>query len=269
VWSTNELGVTPDIPAPIQLIAGSDLRSIVATEQGILLGEAGEGQSKIWVLADPDVIENHGLAHAANAAFAVALINKLRGKGGSVVFDETVHGYTARPPSPLRLLFTFPYVLGTVQGLLAIGLLLWATMGRFGQPEPMPPALDAGKRGLIRNVAELLGFAGHHEIVVQRYVQEAVRDTARQLHAPPALGEGQFVPWLSRVGALRGAELDCAVILGRMDEIRAGGVLKAKRAGEAAALMSVARDIYRWRRGIIDGDTGDKVARGRHPRRDS
>src|SRR5215470_3062169 len=49
VWSTNELGVTPDIPAPIQLIAGSDLRPIVATEQGILLGEAGEGQSKIWI----------------------------------------------------------------------------------------------------------------------------------------------------------------------------------------------------------------------------
>jgi hypothetical protein len=200
----------------------------------------------------------------------MALINKLRGKSGAVVFDETIHGYgyVAPPASPLKLLFTFPYVLATAQGLLAIGLLLWATVGRFGKAEPVPPALGAGKRGLILNVAELLGFAGHHEVVVQRYVQEALRDAARQLHAPPALAEGKLIPWLSRVGALRGVELDCAAIVGRMDEIRAKGAMKAKGSGEAGALMSVARDIYRWRRGIIDGDPGDQIARGSHPRRD-
>jgi len=270
VGKQNELGVTPEIAAPVQLITGEDIRPIVGTDRGALVAALQHGSDRLWILADPDVIENHGLTRGANAAFAVALINRLRGESGAVVFDETVHGYgyVAPPASPLKLLFTFPYVLATAQGLLAIGLLLWATVGRFGKAEPVPPALDAGKRGLIRNVAELLGFAGHHEVVVQRYVQEALRDAARQLHAPPALAEGKLIPWLSRVGALRGVELDCAAIVGRMDEMRAKGAMKAKGSGEAGALMSVARDIYRWRRGIIDGDPGDQIARGSHPRRD-
>ena len=270
VWKHNELGVTPEIAAPIQLIAANGMWPIVGTDRGALVGEFQRGRHLLWVLADPDVIENHGLTKGANAAFAVALINKLRGDSGTVVFDETVHGYgyVAPPASPLKLLFTFPYVLATAQGLLAIGLLLWATVGRFGKAEPVPPALDAGKRGLILNVAELLGFAGHHEIVVQRYVQEALRDAGRQLHAPPALAEGKLIPWLSRVGTLRGVELDCAAIVGRMDEIRAKGAMRAKGSAEAGALMSIARDMYRWRRGIIDGDPGDQIARGRHPRRD-
>ena len=270
VWKHNELGVTPKIAAPIQLINAEGMWPIVGTDRGALVGEFQRGRHILWVLADPDVIENHGLTQGANAAFAVALINKLRGDSGSVVFDETVHGYgyVAPPASPLKLLFTFPYVLATAQGLLAIGLLLWATLGRFGKAETAPPALDAGKRGLILNVAELLGFAGHHEIVVQRYVQEALRDAARQLHAPPALAEGKLISWLSRVGALRGVELDCAAIVGRMDEIRAKGAMRAKGSGEAGALMSVARDMYRWKRGIIDGDPGDQIARRSHPRRD-
>jgi hypothetical protein len=269
-WKQNELGVTPEIAAPVQLITAEGMWPVVGTDRGALVGEFQRGRHRLWILADPDVIENHGLTQGANAAFAVALINKLRGDSGSVVFDETVHGYgyVAPPASPLKLLFTFPYVLATAQGFLAIGLLLWATLGRFGKAEPVPPALDAGKRGLILNVAELLGFAGHHEVVVQRYVQEALRDAARQLHAPPALAEGKLISWLSRVGALRGVELDCAAIVGRMDEIRAKGAMRAKGSGEAVAVMSVARDIYRWRRGIIDGDPGDQIARGSHPRRD-
>ena len=270
VWKHNELGVTPQIAAPIQLITAQGMWPIVGTDRGALVGEFQRGRHLLWVLADPDVIENHGLTRGANAAFAVALINKLRGDSGTVVFDETVHGYgyVAPPASPLKLLFTFPYVLATAQGFLAIGLLLWATVGRFGKAEPVPPALDAGKRGLIQNVAELLGFAGHHEIVVQRYVQEALRDAARQLHAPPALAEGKLISWLNRVGALRGVEVDCAAIVGRMDEIRAKGAMRAKGSGEAGALMSVARDMYRWKRGIIDGDPGDQIARRSHPRRD-
>ncbi len=257
VWEQNGLEVYPKISAPVQLLESKHMQTLVSTDRGDLVAEFHRGRRGIWILSDPDVMENHGLSQGANAAFSVALINWLRGPNGSVVFDETIHGYVSQPPSPLRLLFTFPYVLATAQGVLAIGLLLWATVGRFGKPEPVVPALESGKLGLIRNIAELLGFARHHEIVVQRYVQEALRDAARLLHAPP-LPEGQLVPWLARVGKLRGAEPDCAEIVRRMEETKPT---------EASALMAVARDIYRWRRGIIDGHPGDTLARGKHPRR--
>jgi hypothetical protein len=260
VWKQNALDVEPKISAPVQLLESSAMQPLVSTDRGALVAEFHRGRRRVWILSDPDVMENHGLSQSANAAFSVALINWLRGPGGSVVFDETIHGYVSQPPSPLRLLFTFPYVLATAQGVLAIGLLLWATVGRFGKAEPVAPALESGKLGLIRNIAELLGYARHHEIIVQRYVQEALRDAARLLHAPP-LPEGQLVPWLARVGRLRGAEPDCAEIVRRMEETGPKG------AREATALMAVARDIYRWRRGIIDGHPGDTLARGKHPRR--
>jgi hypothetical protein len=260
VWKQNGLDVAPEIVAPVQLLKSDNMQPLVAEERGALVARFSRGRRSIWILSDPDVMENHGLSQSANAAFAVALINRLRGPNGSVVFDETIHGYVAKPPSPLRLLFTFPYVLATAQGVLAIGLLLWATVGRFGKAEPLAPALESGKLGLIRNIAELLGFARHHEIVVQRYVQEVLREAARVLHAPP-LPEGELVPWLARVGKLRGAEPDCAEIVRRME------MTGPKGAREAAALMAVARDIYRWRRGIIDGHPGDTLARGQHPRR--
>jgi hypothetical protein len=261
VWSKNAFGVDPQMVAPVQLIRSHSMEPSMASQRGALLAWFEKRRYSLWVLADPDVLENQGMAHAANAAFAVALFQRLTGPGGRVVFDEAIHGYVSQGASPLLILVTFPYVLATAQGVLAICLLLWATVGRFGKAEPLAPALAAGKLGLIGNIAELLGFAGHQEVVVQRYVQETLRDVARLLHAP-TLPEGKLVPWLSRIGAMRGIDMDCADILRRLEERSATG------ARAPLALMAVARDIYRWKREIIDGRAGHSLAGGRHPRRD-
>src|SRR5205807_7050961 len=82
---------------------------------------------------------------------------------GRVVFDETVRGYAAPAANPLRLLFQFPLVLVTVQAVAALGLVLWATMVRFGRPEPLETLLAHGKGGLIHNAAHLMQFAGARE----------------------------------------------------------------------------------------------------------
>ena len=63
---------------------------MVATVTGMLVGELRTGQRRLWTLADPNVMQNHGFP--GNAAFATTLINRLRGGDGNIVFDETVHG---------------------------------------------------------------------------------------------------------------------------------------------------------------------------------
>ncbi len=98
------------------------------------------------------------------------------------------------------LLFRFPFVVATVQGLIAIALLLWATMARFGAPQSAPPPLSAGRAGLLQNMAKLIEFTGHQQVMIRRYVQETVRDVARQLHAPRALAGQALIAWLQRVG---------------------------------------------------------------------
>src|SRR5262249_24720464 len=148
-------------------------------------------------LADPD-----------NAVFSVALINALRGADGNVVFDEVVHGLEEKAKSPLRLLFEFPFVLATIQGVIAVALLLWATMRRFGAPLAPPVELKSGKRSLIETTATLLDFARHRPIIIQRYVHEIIQDVARQLHAPAGLSEAALIEWLRRSARARNAQID-------------------------------------------------------------
>jgi len=241
-WETNSLGVTPTPVSPVQLMRSSRLRPVVADGEDILVGELVERGRRLWVLSDPDVIENHGIVQGDNAAFVLALIDALRWRKGSVVFDETVHGYVARPASPMRLLFEFPFVVTTALGLIALALLLWATMGRFGPPETAPPALRSGKRGLIENAAKLLGFAGHQRRMVRRYVQATIRDAARQLHAPRGLSDAALLDWLRRVGQARNADIDCLAVYRETDTI------VESRRGDIAPLIPIARDIHKWKR---------------------
>jgi hypothetical protein len=252
-WTTNALGLAPNLASPTQLIrAAPALRAIIGGEQGMLLAEIRERDRRIWILSDPDVIANHGLARDGNAALALALFKHLRSGDGSIVFDETVHGYSARPANPLLLMFRFPFVVATLQGLIALALLLWASLARFGSPQTAPPPLSAGRGGLLQNVAKLIERAGHQQEMVARYVQETVRDAGRQLHAPRGLGEGALVEWLGRVGNARGVSVDCGALIRRASEL-------GQRRREGRALVRLARDAHRWKQEILDG-------RSRHPR---
>ena len=248
-WSRNELGIAPSVAEPIQLVHGSKLRPLVADGDDILLGELAAPLRRVWVLSDPDVIENHGILQGENARFALEIVDRLRREGGRVVFDETVHGFVAHPANPLRLLFEFPYLIATLQAALALALLLWATMRRFGAPETAPPALAPGKLGLIRNAAQLLAFGGHQPRMVRRYVQATIRDAARRLHAPRGLSEAGLRDWLRRVGTARSVELDCAEIERRAE---AG---EGRR--DLRPLVAVVRDIHRWKGEILDGAAGN------------
>jgi hypothetical protein len=246
VWETNLLRRRPQPTSPVQLIRSGAMRPIVGASAGILVGELNRKRT-IWVLADPDVIANHGIGQGENAALALAIIDRLRGRGGAVVFDETIHGYLAQPANPLALLVEFPFVVATFMIAAALGLLLWATMARFGAAQSAPPPLSAGRQGLLQNVAQLITFAGHQQVMVRRYVQETVRETARQLHAPRGLTGQGLALWLTRVGQARGVTVDCAAVIGEVEG------LADRRRGDLGPLVRIARDIHRWRREIVDG----------------
>jgi hypothetical protein len=253
LWTTNELDLRPDVVKPTQLMRGTGLRPVIAGDKGMLVGELVERNRRVLVLSDPDVIANHGLARQGNAALAVALVKRLRGANGTVVFDETIHGYTAPAENPFALLFRFPFVIATVQGLIAVGLLLWATLGRFGAPQSAPPPLSAGRAGLLQNMAKLIEFTGHQQVMIRRYVEETLRHVARQLHAPRWLAGDALVAWLKRVGGARGVSVDCASLLQQARELGAAG----RR--DQASLVRLARETHRWQGEMLDGRT-------RHPR---
>jgi hypothetical protein len=245
-WSANQLGVAPTLDTTVQLMRAQSLKPIIASNDGILLGELRQKSRRVWILADPDVMDNHGVVRDGNAALSVALINALRGADGNVVFDETLHGFVARPASPVKLLFQFPFVFATVQGALAVALLLWATLGRFGAPAPVAAGLDAGKLALVENTARLLDFAGHQRMMVRRYLQAALRDVARELRAPRGLSDDALVDWLKRIGAARGVATDIGALY---REVETGA--------EPARFTAIAAATHQWKGEILNGPEPD------------
>ncbi len=249
-WITNVFNIDPKITTPVQLIKSDKLTPLIASDKGILLGELVTDERTIWVLSDPDVISNHGLGKDGkrNAVLAVKVFQKLRGKdSGKVVFDETIHDYFTTTRSPLHILFEFPFSLIALQALAAIALLLWATMGRFGAPQKAPPPLTAGKQGLLDNIARLSEFAGHQRLIVQRYVEASIRDTAKQVHAPKGLSDEELAKWMQRMSQAKGVETDNIEILNRTNR------LIGQESRDLRDYIELARSIYRWKQEILNG----------------
>ncbi len=244
-WNPGALGVAPTLAVP-QLVEAPGLEPVVASDQGILVGELRRGRQRLWILSDPDVLSNHGLGRGDNAVLALALVDSLRPRGGAVVLDETIHGFR-QDPSIWRAMFEYPFVVATLQAVAAILALIWAATGRFGAPLPAERALKAGKETLLANTASLLQFGGHGPEILRRYREATFREVARRLRAPRHLGEDALVDWVDRVGEARGLRRRYRDLRREVDAASAA----AGRGG--AGLLRAARNIYRWKQEIIDG----------------
>lgn len=246
-WTTDMLGVTPQLELLVQVIRDTKLTPIVAAGDQVLVGEQADRNRRIWILSDPDMVSNHGLFMGRNAEFAIRLVNALRPARGEVVFDESVHGYRAPSSNPLTLMLQFPFVIVTIQLLAASALLLWATMPRFGLPMPAPEMLAAGKQSLIRSVAILLHYSSHPEIIVASYVRSTIGSVARELRSPPGLDWRGVIDWLTRVGASRGVAVDFPHLVRRAEDLATSGPENARTPVE------IAHDTYLWKQEILNG----------------
>lgn len=254
-WDRNDLGVDPSFDDGAQLIRSEELTPIIGNRKGMLIGEKLDGDRRVWILADPDLIENHGLVKGRNADFALALLNAMRDPElgeGKVVFDETIHGMVNNVDSPFRKLLQFPYVIVLALVLAAMALLAWATTSRFGKPRLAPPAFDLGKERLITNTASLLDRAGHHAFVMRRYVRATLRDAGRLFHAPRQLDDEKLAQWLDRIGEARGLDTKASTILARAAE---------EQNASLTGLFQAARDIHEWKEAITDGTSARRPHR--------
>jgi hypothetical protein len=237
-------GLAPGSLRPVirepQLVASQALTAIVADPRGDrLLGRRDRDDSELYLLSDPDVLNNFGLRHPENARFVFQLIDGLR-DGGPVVIDETLHGY-ARTPSLVHALLGFPLVLATLQVLVCAVLVVWAAMVRFGPRRAAPPPIAPGKDFLIRNTAALLHYGGHHAHALRRYLALSVAAVRHALHAP-ALPPSAMTAWLERVRVVRGGRIALAEL-----------ERDVETADSPARVVDAADAVYRWRMEMTHG----------------
>ncbi|QQN73754.1 hypothetical protein [Croceicoccus sp. YJ47] len=203
---------------------------------GIVLGRVGH----LFVLSDPDLINNIGMRDAANARAALALLDILQADGsrdpddatGMLMFDVTRNGF-AVTASPLRLLFEPPLLAMTLGLLVLMAMVGLRALAPFGEPVARARALPFGKAALADSSAAMMRKANRTHRLGTRYA-DAIRLQARRMFAIPAHVRGEALD----------ARLDR---MNRRDDFTALAA-RAAAADNDAELLSAARALDDWKR---------------------
>ncbi|HEX7822037.1 MAG TPA: hypothetical protein VF463_15620 [Sphingobium sp.] len=200
---------------------------------GILLARVG--QEPLYVLADPDLLNNMGMRDLLQARAALALLRWMNGGSlDSMAFDVSFNGF-ARSRSPLKLLFEPPFVAMTLAIVAALLLAGVQAFGRFGPIRPRQRAIALGKTALVDNSAALIRKAGREGGMGRRYAAVIREAAARAFGAPARLRDGALDDYLD---AMKGSH--------RFTEL-AGD---AADASDRQSLLAAAQALHAWK-----GDT--------------
>lgn len=178
-------------PAVVQSISGKDVEPLITTPTGgIVLGQIGN--RNLYVLSEPDLLDNHGMGDERQARSALALLDYLNSTGADgVLFDVTANGL-GRSRSPLKLAFDAPFLAVTLTIFAAMLLAAWQALNRFGPVRRRERAIAFGKAALVDNSAALIRKAGREAHLGSRYV-DVIRERAIALFRLPATVAGESV----------------------------------------------------------------------------
>jgi hypothetical protein len=230
-------GLAVPLPGVVQTISGPGLTPILgAPGAGAVLARVGE--RALFVLSEPDLLNNKGIKDPAAALGALRLLDGLNSTDAATVsFDLTLNGFVRRP-NLLKLAFEPPFVALTVA--LFVAMLLAGMHGafRFGAEAEEERAIAFGKGALVENAAALFRIARREHRTGAAYA-ELMREAA-------AHASGAHL-------ALAGTELDAY-----LDRVSPPGGPKftdiAARAGAASSrldLLAAARALFQWKKDLI------------------
>jgi hypothetical protein len=185
-------------PGPLQTVSGPGLKPVVTDPAGrAVLVQVGN--EPLYLLSDPDLLSNRGMADRRQAGAALAMLDFLNSTGAkSVAFDVTLNGLGATR-SPLRLMFDPPFLAATLALAAALLLAGLQAISRFGPPRRPERAIAFGKAALIDNAAALVRQARREAALGGRYA-EMIREKAVTVFAVPAkLRDGAVVDDLDKL----------------------------------------------------------------------
>ncbi len=234
-WKSQQFRQQPDLDQP-QLMQSAKLKPLIYSAQGILFGSIKKGKTIVYVLSDPDVLNNHGLDNGFNSVLAVRMIEFARGKS-LLSFDSSVQKFEGSI-SLWRQLFLPPLLGLVILALGAIAVLVWHVLVRLSPPQMVEAGLGAGKMGLIKNSAALFDTQQHDLFLKKRYLESVVAEITAAL------------PMLSRRDSTdRAALLDeLSILRGAADKYT--DILALTQVAKPSA-ASVARRIDIWKQEII------------------
>jgi hypothetical protein len=216
----------------LQTIVGAGWIPVLEDEQGRAVLARSKANAGVYVLADPDLLNNQGLANLDNARAGTAILNALRGDEG-VKFDVTLNGFS-RGRGIGRTMLEPPWLAATLCGVATAILMGLHALARFGPLQRRGRAFALGKRALVDNSAGLVRMAGREAELAPAYA--ALTKSLIGQRAGGRTGAGEDTDqWLAELARLRGAALP--------GELTA----QAGRAQSRDDLLAVGRRLYSWR----------------------
>ncbi|WP_447932775.1 DUF4350 domain-containing protein [Sphingopyxis fribergensis] len=186
------------LPGNVQTITGDNLETLIAGPNGgAVLAQVGDRD--LYILADPDLINNFAFASREKAAGGVMLIDAIAeyADADGLAFDLTLNGFGGQR-SLLRFAFVPPFI-GITLCLIAAGLLaLWQAWMRFGPALNPRRAIPVSKAALIANSADLIRQARRELDGADAFVKSQRIAIARRLHAPGGLDDEATDRWIDK-----------------------------------------------------------------------
>ncbi|HVO31156.1 MAG TPA: DUF4350 domain-containing protein [bacterium] len=167
-----------EVVSPLRAQPAAGWVELFADDAGAVASAKSLGAGEVVVLLDPAALTNDGLPRAGNLRFADAVLRRLAGPGGVVIFDEYHHGFGAE-----RTIAGWFSRAGLLPALWLLALVFGADAlrrygTRVGPPRPAPQPERRAIREFIAGHAGLLRAAGHRAWAA-RALERSLR---RRLH---------------------------------------------------------------------------------------
>ena len=225
----------PDLP---QVIEGEGLTPLLTLPDGGALLVQIQGRPH-YILADPDMLNNHGIRDPARAQAAVALLDALNlADANSINFATFTDVVAVREPgSLLRLVLEPPFLAMTLALVIAALLAGFHGAIRFGQPRREERAIALGKAALVENSAGLIRLARREVHMSVAYAEFVQQEAARAVGAPPGLSGDALDDYLDRLtrSGPTFSELAAALV----------------RTRDRHSMAAAARALFQWKKDII------------------
>ena len=186
------------VPDELQTMSGRDLVPVMETDDGDMV-LAYVDDTEIFILSDPDLLNNQILANPGESRAAIQLLEELNYTNGPYRFELVANGFGGAR-NLLTLAFDPPFLAFTLCLLAAALLAGLQALYRFGPALRPPRAIAFGKRALVDNSAELLRLARREHLSSESYVT-MTRDAAVAAIGNPRQLDGDALDrWLDERG---------------------------------------------------------------------
>ncbi len=232
------LGTDLIAPALPQVIEGDGLEPLLTLPDGGALLARIEGRPH-YILAEPDLLNNHGIRDPSRARAALALLDALNATDAESINFATFTDVVAvrESESLLRLVLEPPFLAMTLALVIAALLAGFHGAIRFGQPRREERTIGLGKAALVENSAGLIRLARREVHMSTAYAEFIQQETARAVGAPPDLSGDVLDAYLDRLtrSGPTFSELATALV----------------RTRDRHAMAAAARALFQWKKDII------------------